>query len=49
MKINTATSQPGSSLPERIGNTPLIRLDLPVRGLSGITLLGKAGLRRNEA
>lgn len=32
----------GSSLPERIGNTPLVRLDRPVRGLQGITLLGKA-------
>src|SRR5271165_2793012 len=32
----------GASLPERIGNTPLIRLDGPVRGLQGITLLGKA-------
>jgi cysteine synthase B len=32
----------GSSLPERIGNTPLIRLDQPVRGLQGITLLAKA-------
>jgi S-sulfo-L-cysteine synthase (O-acetyl-L-serine-dependent) len=32
----------GSSLPERIGNTPLIRLERPVRGLDGITLLGKA-------
>src|SRR5271166_5161801 len=32
----------GSSLMERIGNTPLIRLDQTVRGLEGITLLGKA-------
>jgi cysteine synthase B len=32
----------GSSLPERIGNTPLIRLEEPVHGLEGITLLGKA-------
>jgi cysteine synthase B len=32
----------GSSLAERIGSTPLIRLDGPVRGLEGITLLGKA-------
>ena len=29
-------------LPERIGNTPLIRLDRAVHGLEGITLLGKA-------
>ena len=34
--------RPGTSLPERIGNTPLIRLDHTVRALPGITLLGKA-------
>jgi len=32
----------GSSLHERIGNTPLIRLDSVVQGLEGITLLAKA-------
>lgn len=32
----------GSSLADRIGNTPLIRIESPVKGLSGITLLGKA-------
>ena len=32
----------GSSLLERIGNTPLIRLDGVMRGLDGITLLAKA-------
>jgi len=32
----------GSSLLERIGNTPLVRLDGLVEGLPGITLLGKA-------
>jgi len=32
----------GSSLPERIGATPLIRLDGPVCHFKGITLLGKA-------
>jgi cysteine synthase B len=32
----------GSPLPERIGKTPLIRLEQEVRGLEGITLLGKA-------
>jgi cysteine synthase B len=37
-----APSQLGNSIPERIGNTPLIRLLQPVRGLPGITLLGKA-------
>ena len=35
-------AQFGSSLPERIGNTPLVRLDQAVRGLDGVTLLGKA-------
>jgi cysteine synthase B len=42
--MNTEDSQAklGSSLPERIGKTPLIRLDQVVRGLQGITLLGKA-------
>jgi cysteine synthase B len=35
-------AQIGSSLPERIGNTPLLRLDRAVRGLEGIALLGKA-------
>lgn len=32
----------GSSLLERIGNTPLVRLDGLLEGLEGITLLGKA-------
>ena len=32
----------GSALLERIGNTPLIRLDSVVRRLPGVTLLGKA-------
>ena len=32
----------GTSIPERIGNTPLIRLDQVTRHLPGITLLGKA-------
>ena len=34
--------QLGSSLLERIGNTPLVRLDKLVQGLKGIILLGKA-------
>jgi cysteine synthase B len=38
----SGSSLPGSTLPERIGQTPLIRLEMPVRGLRGITLLGKA-------
>ena len=32
----------GTTLPERIGKTPLVRLDQIVSGLDGITLLGKA-------
>src|SRR5438128_1287821 len=42
--MSTAMTQTrlGSSLPERIGNTPLIRLEQPVRELEGITLLAKA-------
>ena len=37
-----ASSLPGSTLPERIGNTPLIRLDYTVRQYPGIILLAKA-------
>ncbi len=42
--METAATQPktGSTLPELIGSTPLIRLEQAVRGLNGITLLGKA-------
>jgi cysteine synthase B len=32
----------GSTVESRIGNTPLIRLESPVRGLPGITLVAKA-------
>jgi len=32
----------GSSIPDRIGSTPLIRLEGPVRSFAGITLLAKA-------
>ena len=42
MEINQLDVKLGSTLPERIGNTPLIRLDRPVRLLPGITLLAKA-------
>ena len=42
MSTTTTQTRLGSSLPERIGNTPLIRLDRPVRNLDGITLLAKA-------
>src|SRR5579864_3554334 len=48
MSTSIAPTRLGSSLPERIGNTPLIRLEQPLRGLErtppggGITLLAKA-------
>jgi cysteine synthase B len=42
MKMEDSQAKLGSTLPERIGNTPLVRLDQMVRGLNGITLLGKA-------
>ncbi len=42
MSTTAAKTRLGSTLPERIGNTPLIRLDQAVRGLEGITLLAKA-------
>ena len=42
MKTSSAQAKPGASLPERIGNTPLVRLDHILGGLQGITLLAKA-------
>jgi cysteine synthase B len=42
MDMNRKPAIPGSSLAQRIGSTPLIRIEGPVRGLQGITLLGKA-------
>jgi len=42
METSTTQSKTGSSLPELIGSTPLIRLEQCIRGLKGITLLGKA-------
>jgi cysteine synthase B len=42
MDTQQIIAKPGLSLPERIGSTPLVRLEAPVRGLVGITLLGKA-------
>ncbi|MGB6724045.1 MAG: cysteine synthase family protein [Terracidiphilus sp.] len=36
------TAQPGTPLLDRIGNTPLIRLDRLVQGLDGIAIAGKA-------
>jgi S-sulfo-L-cysteine synthase (O-acetyl-L-serine-dependent) len=42
MSTTAAQTRHGSTLPERIGNTPLIRLDQAVRGLEGVILLAKA-------
>jgi cysteine synthase B len=42
MSIENPPTRPGSSLPERIGNTPLVRLDQVSRDLPAITLLAKA-------
>jgi S-sulfo-L-cysteine synthase (O-acetyl-L-serine-dependent) len=42
MESTKTHSEHGVSLPERIGGTPLLRLDHPVRGLAGISLLAKA-------
>jgi S-sulfo-L-cysteine synthase (O-acetyl-L-serine-dependent) len=44
-EMNTAITKPGTVLAERIGSTPLVRLDRivqAVRGLEGITLVAKA-------
>jgi cysteine synthase B len=37
-----ATSLPGQSLADRVGNTPLLRFDRLTQHLPGVTLLGKA-------
>jgi cysteine synthase B len=42
MTMNSSHPQPGVTLAERIGNTPLLRLEQLVRDLQGITLLAKA-------
>jgi cysteine synthase B len=42
MPTDNAQNVQGTSLPERIGNTPLVRLDQLVRGLENISLLAKA-------
>jgi S-sulfo-L-cysteine synthase (O-acetyl-L-serine-dependent) len=42
METRLAQTAPGVSLPDRIGSTPLLRLDKVARGLEGITLLAKA-------
>ncbi|HXR37553.1 MAG TPA: cysteine synthase family protein [Terracidiphilus sp.] len=42
MEIQPPHPKLGSSLPERIGSTPLVRIEQALRGLQGITLLGKA-------
>jgi cysteine synthase B len=41
MEIVATQTPLGSSLPERIGATPLMRLQNVVRGLEGVTVLGK--------
>ena len=40
--VEPGTRLLGTDLMDRIGNTPLLRLNAPVRGLDGITLLAKA-------
>ncbi len=42
MVTDQSNTRLGSSLAERIGNTPLIRIERAVSALPGITLLGKA-------
>jgi cysteine synthase B len=42
MKTTAPQTELGSSVPQRIGSTPLVRLDQVVRGLRGVTVLGKA-------
>jgi cysteine synthase B len=42
MQTESKVVELGSKLIDRIGNTPLLRLDSLVRGLEGITLLAKA-------
>ncbi len=42
MELDSKQCIPGSSLPERIGKTPLIRITEPLRGFPGVTLLAKA-------
>jgi cysteine synthase B len=42
MRAECGKIELGSTLPARIGNTPLLRLDKTVIGLEGVTLLGKA-------
>src|SRR5580658_10915852 len=40
--MDSSSPQPGSTLLERIGNTPLLRLDRLTQDLPGVTLLAKA-------
>jgi cysteine synthase B len=42
MEMNADLPKPGSSLTERIGSTPLVRLDQVSRGFAGVQVLGKA-------
>jgi len=41
-KPGVKSAEMGSAIGARIGRTPLVRLERPVQGLAGITLLGKA-------
>jgi len=42
MPVKALQTALGATIPERIGSTPLVRLDQIARGLDGITLLAKA-------
>jgi cysteine synthase B len=42
MTLSTETSHHGTHLEDRIGQTPLLSIKSPVRGLTGVTLLAKA-------
>jgi cysteine synthase B len=42
MRTESVDMELGLSISERIGNTPLLRIDKAVRGLEGVTLLAKA-------
>lgn len=42
MRMTTEQGAPGTRVLERIGHTPLVRLERIARGLRGVTILGKA-------
>src|SRR6478609_4937501 len=41
-RTEEGAAEPGATLPQRIGNTPLVRLTHAIRGLEGVRLLAKA-------